>query len=365
MNGNSMIPDLRNDDEYGVAALAPVAFPWAGIKYSSLTQEERESVMRRLKVFWSVIENDPKNTRDALYSQVGLYVRHCESKNIHPFDCGPEELIKYFDEQATRLHRNTLKQSFWAINTLFKSCSLVSPLEDALMVRAFKQICTHKAELREEIKQATPLKLEHLNRINDTWGDSPTKLVQRDLAILNVAYAGLLRASELLGLKVSDVDFKRCQIRIMFSKTDKSGFGKWVAMTTESMEYLKAYLQSIAMYADGEWTNCSPDDPVFLKFTPRWDKWVKSTTIKHRTLVDIYKKAFLLVAESYPKEHRVYSTHSPRVGATQDLWEAGVPITEIITAGRWSDSSMPTRYGQGHTVYESPLERLQKSRNGR
>ncbi len=60
----------------------------------------------------------------------------------------------------------------------------------------------------------------------------------RDRAIMELLYSSSLRASELVGLDVSDIDFQRLRLRVK----RKGGFEMYVPMTKRASEHLKTYV---------------------------------------------------------------------------------------------------------------------------
>jgi len=164
----------------------------------------------------------------------------------------------------------------------------------------------------------------------------------RDRALLQLAYDSMCRRSELVSLKISDINLNKAdntaemKIRLRKSKTDQELQGRWIFPTQRSIEAINAWIGQ-AKLTDGylfrgvnnaaeitDELNCSQINRIYKRLA-------KNAKLPQETIDHI-------------------SGHSMRVGAAQDLLKSGASMPTIMNRGRWSKTDTVMRYLEGANI---------------
>ncbi|MDX7992323.1 tyrosine-type recombinase/integrase [Xenorhabdus littoralis] len=187
------------------------------------------------------------------------------------------------------------------------------------------------------LSQAIPFRIDDLNRIDTAWNASVQLKDSRNLAFLFVAYNTLLRVSNLARLKVKDVMFNRdgsIMLNIGYTKTQVDGQGLTKALSPRASARLRAWLQvsGLTEHADAY---------VFCR-VHRSNQAVVTTEkpMDEFNLSRIFSAAWAEVhgdkKETCNKgRYATWTGHSARVGAAQDMTEAGYSLAQIMHEGTW------------------------------
>ena len=164
---------------------------------------------------------------------------------------------------------------------------------------------------------------------------------------------GLLRVSELAGLRVDDLAFQpdgdgRAVIRR--SKTDQEGAGVVLYLGAPTVARIKTWMGAARI----------EDGPLFRR-VHKGGKTVGEAPLSTVTVRNIVKRR---CADS--GLDGTVSGHSLRVGGAQSLASGGASIAEMQTAGRWASPAMPGHYARGQLAARGAVARtpLQQGRIG-
>lgn len=195
----------------------------------------------------------------------------------------------------------------------------------------------------------------------------------RDAALLSLGYDAGLRVSELTAVTVADL---RPQpdgtglLHLPRSKTDQEGIGAWAWLSADTMRRVAAW-RAEAMIGDGvlfrrvgvdrrrqrskeladaRWGDEDAEAAALLvTYT------VGDAPLSRQGVTGIYRRIALAAARAGLVELpageleaaiAALSTHSLRVGLTQDLFAAGEDGAGIALTLRWSSPSTALRYGR-------------------
>jgi len=141
----------------------------------------------------------------------------------------------------------------------------------------------------------------------------------RDKALLLVAYDSMRRRSELVSLRLEDIEWlsdKGASILLRKSKTDQYGCGKWIHLTTETANAIECWI-SAANISSGH------------VFRGIWGNAEISNSMCDSRIARIYKT---LARRAGLSEHIIKSIsgHSMRVGGAQDLLLWGATLPQIM-----------------------------------
>jgi integrase len=161
----------------------------------------------------------------------------------------------------------------------------------------------------------------------------------RDRALLLLAYDSMCRRSELVSLKIADIQIEdldrhvRMKIRLRKSKTDQELQGRWIFPSQRSQEAIKLWIANAKLIEGFLFRGVNNA----LDITPE---------LKANQINRIYKR--LAKDAQLPKETiGKISGHSMRVGAAQDLLRLGASLPAIMNRGRWSKTDTVMKYLEG------------------
>ena len=172
-------------------------------------------------------------------------------------------------------------------------------------------------------------------------------------ALLVVGWWGLLRASELLALRVEDIEFEPTGVDLRLRETKTGGIGDQSAslplrddVSLCPVRELRRWL-SRARLVSG---------PLFPRLRRRKGELcvtdrALSYPAYHRFLRDAFALADIPMAS-------LYSTHSLRRGAATELAKSGGSITDLQEAGRWRSVSIAAGYVESAGVSHAPMRRI-------
>ena len=170
----------------------------------------------------------------------------------------------------------------------------------------------------------------------------------RDAAIIAVASDGMLRASEVAALEVSDIT---CQpdgsgtVIIRSSKTDQEGRGAELYLGATTVDRIKAWQEKAGIR----------EGPLFRRV------FLKGSRVGDRKMnVDSVRKIIKKRCAAIGIEGKV-SGHSLRVGGAQSLAAGGASLPEMQTAGRWDSPQMPGHYARGQLAAKGAVARIKYS----
>ncbi len=201
----------------------------------------------------------------------------------------------------------------------------------------FKFLCRHKVLDYNPAKLvATPRldkRLPHVLSVEDVVKfieapDTDTLLGKRDRAMLELLYASGVRVSELVGLDLEDVDFRRRTLRVL-GKGDKE---RWVPFGSKAKEALDAYLAVRAEFLPPASMEAQDAKAVFYNY-----QGTRITTRSVGRMVDKYLKECAMARDISPHSLRhSFASHMLSGGADlraiqELLGHARLATTEIYT----------------------------------
>ncbi len=166
----------------------------------------------------------------------------------------------------------------------------------------------------------------------------------RNRAMIAIGYELLTRRSELVALRLDDLEFRddnTIKVIIRRSKADPFGHGRLAFTSSATARLVRDWLEKRAV--ETEMLFC----PVY--HGKAIDRAITDMTVR-RVLSETAERAGLP-----PDEAKLFSGHSMRVGAAQDLLCLGYDGIAIMKAGGWKSSQTLLRYIEAaeHNVWQS------------
>jgi site-specific recombinase XerD len=155
----------------------------------------------------------------------------------------------------------------------------------------------------------------------------------RNRALLLVAYDSMRRRSELVSLRVQDIDWLPnggAAILLRRSKTDQYGCGKWIHLSSETGAALATWLKAAEVNSG------------FIFRGIRAAATLTDSLCESR-ISRIYK-SLALKANLDELTVQKISGHSMRVGAAHDLLTVGASLPQIMNKGGWAKTDTVMRY---------------------
>ena len=266
----------------------------------------------------------------------------CRLAGCNALPATPATLAAFITDQAEHCSAATLKRRLAAIRKIHRLFRMESPATDEEVTIALRRALRKK---RARPRQALGLTID----LRDLLIAACPKTLAgaRDRAMIMLGYDTLCRRSELVGLRVEDLDSpfrKSTQILIRRSKSDPYGEGRLGYVSPETLACVQDWLQTTGI-------KCG-----YIFRSVRSDK-VGNRALHPYSVNRILKRA--AVAASLPDDTvKALSGHSMRVGAAQDMIVSGLGILPIMQAGGWKTPNVVGRYVENANL--APL--LQRAR---
>lgn len=252
----------------------------------------------------------------------------CDQNGREPIPAKRDDLVAFLEAEAPRRAITTIERRLYAIRRVHKMLGLVDPTVDEEVHLALRRI---KRSKFARPKQAKGLTASFLKRFLDAQPDSLIGL--RNRAMLAVGYELLTRRSELVALRVEDLEFRAdgtIKAIIRRSKADPFGHGRLAFTSKDTADLVREWLDRRAI------TTAVLFCPVY--HGKAIDRTITDMTVR-RVLSETAERAGLS-----PDEAKLFSGHSMRVGAAQDLLCLGYDGVAIMKAGGWKTSETLLRY---------------------
>lgn len=347
-------------------------------------------------------------TKAAIAADLDCFVGWCAEERRAPFPADPENLVLYLRHLETQKKKPaTLSRRMASIASAHRLVGLGTkeglPTDHPMVRNALRANRRRKGAVQ---RQAAPLRYGGpLDEQGEIKGFTITALLEacsgdaqglRDAALLSLGYDAGLRVSELTAAAVEHLEPQADGsglLAIPRSKTDQEGQGSWAWLSPETMRRVLAWLVQSGI----------EDGPLFRRVgidrrrarpavppqpyhsipgnTRHWQERLRGkpavqamvtytigeTPLTRQGVCGIYRRIALAAADAGLVEisgAKLYdaiaalSTHSLRVGLTQDLFAAGEDGAGIALTLRWSSPATALRYGRRLAVRSNAASRV-------
>lgn len=248
--------------------------------------------------------------------------------------------------------RATLELHLQSLRAASKFYGCPDPMDSLIAKAYWKDLCRNKL-IKAKASAQGMTRVDVTAMVEDLDLSVPRQA--RDAALVRSAYDLFARREELATAKWEDFELQAGEIGIYtvpHSKTDQEGESITVAISPETVDALLAWRK-----------HASKSTPyVFHAMRPR--RVIKTPgeedirIYKHLHPGEVNVIFNRLGQESgVLKGRRAFSGHSGRVGAAQDLTDAGADVGLLMRLGRWTSSKMPAHYGRAGLAKNSHSER--------
>jgi integrase len=269
-----------------------------------------------------------ENTIRAYKTDFKIFSQWCKLADLSPLPTTSDVVSAFITSDMENSKPATVCRRICAISRIHRLHNVVDPTASETVRLALRRM--HRAKGRRQ-KQA--LGLTAVLRDELIAATSDDLRGARDRAVVFLAYDTLRRRSELVALRIEDLDpvpQGGAVILVRRSKTDQEGSGKLSYVSPRALEHCMDWI-SQANIQDG---------PI-LRSVSRYGCVGKS--LYPGSVGRIYKR--LAQAAGMSEEIVVnISGHSARVGAAQDMAAAGIDLLAIMQAGGWKSPEIVARY---------------------
>jgi integrase/recombinase XerD len=256
------------------------------------------------------------------------FAKWCVLNDAVPIPASRADIIAFLEAEAPERAMSTMERRFYAIRRVHKLLGLDDPTDHEDVRLALRRI---KRSKFARPKQAKGLTASFLKRFLEVQPDSLIGL--RNRAMLAVGYELLTRRSELVALRVEDLEFRSdgtIKAIIRRSKADPFGHGRLAFTSKETADLVSDWLKRRVI--ETEVLFC----PVY--HGKAIDRAITDMTVR-RVVAETAERA------GFPHdEAKLFSGHSMRVGAAQDLLSLGYDGIAIMQAGGWKSPQTLLRY---------------------
>jgi integrase len=268
------------------------------------------------------------NTERACRADIRIFTGWCLETAHASLPAAPRTVAAFVDAMAESRRPATVRRYVTSIAGLHRAARLVNPCDSRQVKIAVRRM--HRAKGRAQ-QQAAPISDRLVERMLRAAGS--TKRDLRNKALLVVAYSTLARGSELVAMRVEDLEVEDdgfATIVVRRSKTDQQGGGVPVAVTPDAMLSVRRWLDAAGI-KNG------------LLFRAVLKGGRIGGGLDPRDVSRLFKAMARAAGLSETETARI-SGHSTRVGGAQDLMRYGGSIAGIMKAGRWKTAEMVARY---------------------
>ncbi|WP_457936097.1 site-specific integrase [Mesorhizobium sp. 10J20-29] len=299
------------------------------LDHNALGGQEAQPFERDWRVQISRLEGAySPHTLRSYRSDFETFERWCENNGHGFLPATPEIVAAYIASIAPGYATSTIKRKLCGIRKIHRLCRLDNPIDTEDVSIAVRRVRRSKLS---RPKQALGL-TEDLREI--VLQASDTDLVGlRNRAMIAVAYDTLCRRSELVALRVEDMQESARGKPIMLvrrAKNDPFGSGRTASLSTAGLQALRRWLNAAEIH----------EGPLFR---PIYHGSVVPRSLNPYTVARVLK-SMAKKAGLDSDAVRQLSGHSMRVGAAQDLMSNGFGMLTIMRAGGWKSINVVARY---------------------
>ena len=269
------------------------------------------------------------NTLRAYRADMLDFIAYCEVRGACSIPADPLDIASFLESEAQKdLRCATLRRKVSSISAVHRLSDLSDPTKSSHVKIALRKI--HRAKGIPS-GQAYPITRPLLDRLLGVCTKDMRGL--RDRALLLLAYDSMRRRTELVSLRVQDMEWQSesgVSILLRRSKTDQYGSGKWIHLSTETTCALHDWLEASGI-----------QDGFLLRGIDAKERLTESLSVER---VSKIFKTIAARAKLDPCVVNGISGHSMRVGGAQDLLVQGASLPQIMVKGGWVKTDTVMRY---------------------
>ena len=275
-----------------------------------------------------------ENTLRGYRADFWLFDTWCRNQGLRSLPASPKTVAAFLAANSRAASASTLRRRLASIRKIYRLFHLHNPTEDEDVLIAMRRALRGKSR---RPAQALGLTADLRDRLIATCPDDLAGL--RDKALIAVGYDTLCRRSELVALRVEDLsplhDGSMLAL-IRRAKNDPFGDGRDGYVSPATVKMLE------------RWLDAAQINSGYL-FRRIWGRAVGPSSLHPHSVSRILKQRARDAKLPGAVVERI-SGHSMRVGAAQDMMNAGLGILPIMRSGGWKSVNVVARYVQSAEI---------------
>lgn len=273
----------------------------------------------------------PDNSEIALYSDFAQYLAFSRGGENEFLPVSDFAMISYIDHLLlNKKSKSTVDRHVASIVWWCSYLELDDPRRSYRVKLKLKKVRTGR---NNGTGQAKGLRYEHLEAALEVFNPSIPRDCQ-DVTLLFTAFETMCRRSELVALRWIDFEVQPDGTGLMLiegSKTDQQRKGEYLFLSKNTTDLLLG------------WKNISAEsggvDAVYI-FRGIYSNGMLGDQLNPGAVNRVFKR----IATRLGLDETIFSGHSTRVGAAQEMLERNINAAKIMKAGRWKSMEMVTHY---------------------
>ncbi len=313
----------------------------AGIRFA-MTSEQQEAAIANLRAFAKHgVTGLAANSRRTMLADWITWLAFCRHHDCPALPVAFDDLRVFVDAliDAGR-KRATVEHHLYTVRQACAFYGCPDPMGTPVAKAYWRDVCRDRLVAAK--RQAEGLRQDDVE-VMVAGLDPAIPQQARDAALARMAYDLLARRDELATALWTDLRLPAHGpgfYRVPRSKTDQEGKGTLLALSRATVDALLAWRR-----------HAHPDLPYV--FQPMKVKRHRSGSNKGAVIVrpldageipKIWNR--LAMSAGIDVSERRFSGHSARVGASQDVTDAGGDVALLMKLGRWRTPVQPARYGE-------------------
>ena len=252
-----------------------------------------------------------------------------------------ESILRYLHAFAETLNPRTLSRHITALTQWHRYQRLVDPTEAPIVGKTLTGIARLHGKPKDK---APPLLPEHLIQIAEYFGTKSALAAFRDTALLQVGFLGAFRRSELVFIRVENINWQQAGIEILIpkSKTDQLNEGQYCVIPNGNRELC-------AVRALKTWLEKSEIKEGFVFRRIHRGNKISELNMTADSVNEILKKRAF---EAGIENAMDFSSHSMRRGLATTASRDGVSLPAIMRQGRWKEVGTVMEYIEAAARFE-------------
>ena len=299
----------------------------------------KDIVSIELETLNNIKSSKSLNTIRAYKSDFRDFSNFCKKNNFKSLPADPKIVSFYITHLSSISKVSTLKRRLASISVVHKIKGFYIDIKHPLIIENFMGIQRKLGVFQKSKKPILINELKEIIKTIETTEKNEIKKI-RNKALILLGFAGGFRRSELVNIKLDDLEFTKEGLKIFIqrSKTDQSGEGM-----TKAIPYFKD-------------KNFCP--VVSIK---NWIEIIKSKT--NSLIFDISDKMVAVLIKKYLQkagfDNTKYSGHSLRSGFATVAADHGADEKSIMNMTGHKSSTMVRRYIKETNLFKNnPLNKI-------
>ncbi|KXF83234.1 tyrosine-type recombinase/integrase [Enterovibrio coralii] len=286
---------------------------------------------------WSTLTNNlySRNSLLSFQNDWITFVNYCREVNVSPLPAAVTAVRRFVEHAAKTRKAASIKRYVITISLMHRVHSLPDSTRHREVRYTLNRLYQEKSD---DAGQANAFMLSHLQALTAKLESSEKLKDIRDVLIWTLCFEGMLKRSELAALPY---DAPR--------ETDE-GFvlavdDQLIALSDDAKAQVEKWMTASGIF----------DGPLLRGINKHGH--LSDAPMDHSSIYRVFRRA---ATELGLEGSLTFSGQSPRVGASQELAEAGKTIKEIQHQGRWKSPAMPAQYVGNKTASSEAMAKFKR-----